>query len=176
MNRRIVVVWMMSALLLMLLASACSGSPPPDTPPPPTDTPSPATATSAPPTNTPPPPTNTPAPATATPLPEPEVDFSDPASVMEAVFTAAQTGDFALLSGLCDPLGENDGDTTSICAITTDHPDRDSFVAFFASGKVTDVAISDDRAEVSFLFGPDGNKEETMVMVERDGRWYLLSF
>ena len=56
------------------------------------------------------------------------VDLTDPASVLQAVFTAAQTEDFAVLSSLCDPQGENDDDTALICAITADHPEKDLFV------------------------------------------------
>lgn len=153
-------------LILTLVTSACGGGAPTDTPVPPTDTP-------APPTDTPVPPTDTPIPLT----PEPEVDFTDPTSVLQAVFTAAQTENFAVLSGLCDPLGESDDDTAMICAITDDHPDKDMFIEYFATGKVNgDAVINGDRAEVPFLFGPDGDREETMGFVQRDGQWYLSDF
>jgi hypothetical protein len=105
------------------------------------------------------------------------VDFTDPASVLEAVFTAAQTEDFAVLSGLCDPQGENDDDTALICAITAGHPDKDSFVQYFALAKIAgEAAVEGDRAEVPFLFGPEGDQEETMGLILRDGKWYLSGF
>ncbi len=105
------------------------------------------------------------------------VDFSDPASVLQAVFTAAQTEDFSVLSSLCDPQGENDDDTTLICAITSEHPNKDSFIEYFAHAKITgDAVIEGNRAEIPFLFGPDGDKEETMGLVQRDGKWYLADF
>jgi len=105
------------------------------------------------------------------------VDFSDPVSVLQAVFTAAQTEDFGVLSSLCDPRGENDGDTALICAITPDHPDKDSFVEYFAQARVAgDAVIDGDRAEIPFLFGPGGDQEETMGLVNREGRWYLSGF
>jgi tetratricopeptide (TPR) repeat protein len=105
------------------------------------------------------------------------VDFTDPVSVLQAVFTAAQAEDFAVLSNLCDPQGENDDDTALICAITADHPDKDSFVEYFAQAKVAgEVAIDGDRAEIPFLFGPDGDQEETMGLIQRDGKWYLSDF
>jgi len=107
----------------------------------------------------------------------PSVDFTDPVSVLQAVFAAAQTEDFAVLSSLCDPRGENDDDTALICAITADHPDRDSFIEYFSQAKVTgDAAIDGDRAEIPFLFGPEGDQEETMGLVQRDGKWYLSDF
>jgi len=105
------------------------------------------------------------------------VDFSDPVSVLEAVFEAARSEDFDDLAYLCDPLGENDGDTQMICDITFGHPDRDEFVEFFATGKVSGPAVIDgDTAAVPFVFGPDGDDDETMNLVLRDGRWYLFGF
>ena len=105
------------------------------------------------------------------------VDFTDPAGVLQAVFTAAQTEDFSVLSGLCDPQGESDEDTTFICAITADHPDKDSFVEYFAQAQIAgDAVIDGDRAEIPFLFGPDGDQAETMGLVQRDGKWYLSDF
>ena len=105
------------------------------------------------------------------------VDFTDPVSVLQAVFTAAATEDFNALSGLCDPWGENDDDTGLLCAITAEHPDKDSFVEYFAQAKVAGQATLDgDRAEVPFLFGPEGDQEETMGLVLRDGKWYLSDF
>jgi Tfp pilus assembly protein PilF len=104
-------------------------------------------------------------------------DLSDPASVLQAVFDAAASGDFGPLSGLCDPMGENDGDTAAICEITSAHPDKDSFVEFFALGRINgQVSINGDRAELPFLFGPNGDQEETMTLILRDGQWYLFDF
>jgi len=106
-----------------------------------------------------------------------EIDWTDPASVVQAIFTAAQTEDFSRLPELCDPLGEHDGDTDAICNITADHPDKDTFVAAFAKARLNgEPTISGNRAEVPFLFGPNGDQEETMTLILRDGKWYLLGF
>jgi hypothetical protein len=106
-----------------------------------------------------------------------QVDFANPVSVLEAVFAAAQTGDFSVLPSLCDPLGQHDGDTALICAITEDHPDRDAFVAAFAKSKINgQPVINGDEVQIPFLFGPDGDQEETMTLILRDGKWYLSSF
>ncbi len=32
------------------------------------------------------------------------------------------------------------------------------------------------RAEIDFLFGPDGTRKETIKLVKRGEKWYLLSF
>ncbi len=105
------------------------------------------------------------------------VDQSDPAKVVQAVFDAAQTQSFTALAGLCDPQGENDKDTATICAMTAGHADKDSFVTYFAKGKINgEVTVSGDQAQVPFLFGPNGDQQETMSLIQRDGKWYLLEF
>ena len=105
------------------------------------------------------------------------IDWTDPASVVQAIFAAARSEDFSALAGLCDPLGEHDGDTDTICNITADHPDKDAFIAAFARARLNgEPSISGDRAEVPFLFGPNGDQEETMILILRDGKWYLLGF
>ena len=83
------------------------------------------------------------------------------------------------LENCCYPLGENDDDTQMICDVATDEAHRASFIEWFAKGKVTgDAKISGDGsgAEVPFLFGPDGDQAEMMVLINRDGVWYLLGF
>lgn len=105
------------------------------------------------------------------------VDFSDPAAVVQAVFDAAASQDFSVLSSLCDPMGENDEDTAMVCAITADHASRDSFVEYFSKGKlVSEGEIHAGRYEVPFLVGPNGDQAETMILIQRDGKWYLFDF
>ena len=106
---------------------------------------------------------------------------ASPVAVLETIFLAARTGDFAPLAGLCDPKGENDGDTRDICRFGgPDAPPAGAaaeFKLWFAKGKVNGGAvISGDTAKVPFLFGPNGDKEEEMSFVRRDGKWYLGSF
>lgn len=105
------------------------------------------------------------------------VDFSDPVKVVQAIFDAAKNKDIVILTSLCDPKGENDGDTRRICDVAKDSKKLDEFVLWFSKGKVTGKAIiEDDRARVPFLFGPDGKKKEEMNLIKRDGKWYLYSF
>jgi tetratricopeptide (TPR) repeat protein len=104
---------------------------------------------------------------------------TSPESVVQAVFDAATSGDFASLQALCDPLGENDGDTQMICDLATDEANRDEFVQYFAAGKINGDAMTSpdgEKAEVPFLFGPDGTSDETMELINRDGQWYLFGF
>ncbi len=105
-------------------------------------------------------------------------DFSDPASVAQAVFDGAASGDFEPLAGLCDPLKEGDQDTELICELATDPTNRDLFLAAFAKGKVSGVPAlrtesGVEYADVPILVGADGTEEETLVLVNRAGKWYL---
>lgn len=104
------------------------------------------------------------------------IDNSSPTKVTEAVFAAAASGNTDQLKGLCDPTGEGDGDTKDICGLTPTSPKFGEFKEYFAKGKATKETVTGDAAEVTFLFGPDGTKDETMKLVRRDGKWYLSSF
>lgn len=105
------------------------------------------------------------------------VNYEDPASVLQAVFQAAVSGEYENLAGLCDPLGENDEDTVLICEITADHEAAEKFGEFFGNGRINgEVTINGDTAELPFLFGPDGDQDETMIFIQRDGKWYLFEF
>lgn len=104
-------------------------------------------------------------------------DFSKPEKLMTALFEAARSGDPSGLADLCDPLGENDGETELICALTATHPFWPVFVEHFRTGTVLGPArIKDDQAEVDFAFGPDGSTRENMHMVRRGDRWGLWSY
>ena len=108
---------------------------------------------------------------------KPVVDFSDPVKVVQAIFDAAKNKDIVILTSLCDPKAENDGDTRRICNVAKNSEKLDEFVLWFAKGKVTGKAIiENDRARVPFIFGPDGKKKEEMNLIKRDGKWYLYSF
>ena len=119
------------------------------------------------------------------------IDFTNPESVVNAIFYAAQSHDFAILQGLCDPFGKGDGDTERICLISdvadgTFEGDYDpeqiliEFVDIFENcyihGNVTyESRYGSQKASVPFSFGP-GRGEETMNLVNRYGNWYLSSF
>ncbi len=105
------------------------------------------------------------------------VDFTDPVKVVQAIFKAARTKDVKILATLCDPRGENDGDTRRLCEVAKDSKGLAEFVKWFASGKVTGKAvIKGEKAIVPFVFGPDGKRKEEMHLVLRNGKWYLSSF
>lgn len=105
------------------------------------------------------------------------VDHSDPVAVVQAMLAVAETEQWDLLGGLCDPTGDNDGDTRRICELATTPDDRGEFAEVFGGGAVGEGAEVDaeaGRASVPFTF--DGGRGETMELVMRDDRWYLYSF
>ena len=99
----------------------------------------------------------------------------DPVKVVETVFDVAKSGNFSLLTDLCDPTGAGDGDTKRICALSSQSKEiQDDFRQTFEKGKVTGAAeISGDEAKVNIRFGPGGNEEETFKLVRVAGKWYL---
>lgn len=106
-----------------------------------------------------------------------KVDHSDPAKVLQAVFDVAKGADASVLGQLCDPMGQNDSDTRRICDLAGGFEPNDEFVLYFRNAKLNGGAMTDGKvAHVPFLFGPDGDREESMKMVLRDNKWYLSAF
>lgn len=113
-----------------------------------------------------------------------QVDQTKPESILNAVFNAANTGDYVVLKDLCDPKGESDKDAQMICEVAAEDADEEliaEFRKYFSKGKIAgavDIETDDgvEYAEIPFNFGPDGDEREIMVLVKRDGKWYLHSF
>jgi len=115
-------------------------------------------------------------------------DFqSDPESVLNEVFRAANEKDFSNLNKLCPPDKSNDGDTQKyICDIASASENiQEEFITYFKTGKITgDIKYSSSHrgfeiAFVPFNFNYSGGANqgnETMKMVKIDGKWYLSSF
>lgn len=105
------------------------------------------------------------------------VDFSSPKRVVDSVFYAARSGQSAHLASLCDPEGTANKHALRICRESNTSSDWPSFVKHFASGKITgEPRITGDTAMVNFIFGEGGMDSETMELVRRDGKWFLLAF
>ena len=116
-------------------------------------------------------------------------DQADPSSVVLRLFDAAIADDPQMLMGLCDPQNENDGDTDCVCALPAgyvphkcpeDSRNRipwEDYKHIFEHAKLTgEVTIEGEGAMVPFLFGPEGSRPETMILVKRGEKWYLSSF
>jgi|LauGreDrversion4_2_1035121.scaffolds.fasta_scaffold228546_3 hypothetical protein len=125
------------------------------------------------------------------------LDLKDPKSVVNAMFYAAQTKDFEILQCLCDPFGENDGDTRNLCSMSSllaqtsqyggnaaTEQAINQFVQMFQlgrlSGSITFEEIEGVKyANVPFLFnhpGGENRSNESMQLVNRYGNWYFSSF
>lgn len=111
----------------------------------------------------------------------------EPESVLNAVFYAARTQDFAILSVLCDPKGEGDGDTKKLCSVgqpSSDSKFKMMFVKAFSHAKITGKAeyikgSGMAGAKIPFDFvDPENGKtiHETMDLVQHYGNWYLSSY
>lgn len=106
-----------------------------------------------------------------------DVDFSNPKRVLSSVFYAAKEGKSEHLAGLCDPSGNANKYAKRICGQTLNGPDWPAFVKQFKKAKlIGEARIAGDTAMVNFVFGESGTSPETMELIRREGRWYLLSF
>ena len=105
------------------------------------------------------------------------IDQSKPETVLQAVFDLSKPGgDLKLLKPL---QGRGaDGDVKDVCSVGEGPPEaQKEFREYFSTGKITGPArIEGERAQVDFLFGPNGRKKETMNLTRHDGKWYLSSF
>lgn len=117
------------------------------------------------------------------------IDHSNLESIINAIFLAAKTNNPKLLKDLCPPTQENDGDTDCLCALYEEYKPHQcesnshnrlswkEFVDYFSNGSIAgDGLVEENRAEVPILFGPEGNRKETINLVKISGIWYLLSF
>lgn len=104
--------------------------------------------------------------------------FTEPLALVEELFAVAESGEFKKLAGMCDPEGKNDKDTRRICELADGKEKRKKeFVKYFTNASVDgDPIIEGEEAKVNILFGPNGEKKETLNLVQREGKWYLSSF
>lgn len=92
------------------------------------------------------------------------------------IFNAAKSGDYSMLSGICDAGA--DGDSRSICDLSaSDEAKKNEFKQWFEKGAVAGAATIDGtNATLPITFGPDGTKQEELKMTQVDGKWLLVSF
>jgi hypothetical protein len=106
-----------------------------------------------------------------------EVDFSNAKRVVSSVFYAAKSGESQHLATLCDPEGGSNRHALRVCAQVAGGEDWVEFAEQFSQAKlIGEARITEDRALVNFVFGKNGTKRETMELVRRESRWYLLAF
>ena len=125
------------------------------------------------------------------------IDFKDPKSVVNALFYSAQKKDFQILQCLCDPFGENDGDTRSLCSMsnlfeqTSEYGGNETtqlainqFTQMFQTGRISGQITFEESdglkyANVPFIFnhpGGESRSNESMKLVNRYGNWYFSNF
>ncbi|MCB0429238.1 MAG: hypothetical protein H6585_05500 [Flavobacteriales bacterium] len=102
----------------------------------------------------------------------------DPKWVVSQVFAAAKTGNYGVLSGLCDPTGHGDAETKSFCGVATASGSaKQAFKAEFRYGQVVGKpVIRGNEASIQVMCGPQGRTPKTFKLVNRSGKWYLSSY
>ena len=105
-------------------------------------------------------------------------DFQDtPEGVINYLFESAKTKDFTKLRYLCDPYGENDGDSRGICLVEMKPIEmQDQFIENYKNGRIIgDLKIENDIAEIEIAFGPSSNRLEKIKLIKRIDKWYIES-
>jgi hypothetical protein len=106
----------------------------------------------------------------------PDVDPTDPRSVVGGVIHAARSGDPRPLATLC-LAGVSEPSVARICDLGVDAPAWPGFRGAFARARLNgQPRVSGDRAAINFVYGPDAKRPETMELVRKGGRWYLARF
>ena len=104
-------------------------------------------------------------------------DQSTPQSVAEIMFASARTGKYDILKNLCSSDIDTDSDSKKVCEVSGDAALQQNFSEYFTKGKIIgEPTIDGNKAVVKILFGPDGNREESLNLVKKDGKWFLASF
>lgn len=100
-----------------------------------------------------------------------------PENLMKYIFDSAKNGDFSNFRYLGDPYGENDNDVNQFCYVELlTNEKKEEFRREIENGRIMGKPkIENDRAEIEFAFGQSSNKLEKMIMVNRNGFWYLES-
>ncbi|HEX2901036.1 MAG TPA: hypothetical protein VHS96_15060 [Bacteroidia bacterium] len=120
--------------------------------------------------------------------PETTFDQTLPGNVVQRIFDAANADDPNMLSGLCDPSFQNDGDTDCICALApgysprTPFPDGknplswDKFKEEFTKGRLNGIPnVRGNGAEVDIYFGKTGARKARILLNRKGSNWYLFS-
>lgn len=102
-----------------------------------------------------------------------------PENLVNSMFKAISEKDYAVLREICDPLGENDGDSSSICGMEyLEETEQNEIRAYFGkaciNGSVTyETEDGVSYAQVPILFGPNKDLKETINLVNRKGKWFF---
>lgn len=119
------------------------------------------------------------------------VQQATPEESLSSMLELARRGQVDGLEKLCDPQRQNDGDSDCICALSPryqahkcpanshNRQSPEAFFSCFASVEITEAAeIEGQEAKVTMHANPKlcGFSQETMHLVQRGERWYLLGF
>ena len=105
-----------------------------------------------------------------------------PEILVQKMFKAIAEKDNSILRDLCDPEGDSDRDARDICGMLyLDEEEQDWMQSYFEkayiSGPVTYETIDNvSYANVPIVFGPKNEEKETLVLVNRKGKWFFLGY
>lgn len=105
-----------------------------------------------------------------------------PENLVNSMFKAISEKDYAVLRDLCDPLGENDGDSRKICGMEyLEETEQNEMIEYFGKASINgsttyETVDGDSYAHVPIIFGPNRDLKETIELVNRKGKWFFSSY
>ena len=101
-----------------------------------------------------------------------------PEGTVQYLFDAAKSEDHSKLRDLLDPYGQFDDEAFSICLVEMYPSDmKAQWKNEFANGRIMGTPkINNEFAEIEIAMGISSNRLETLRLVNRQGRWYILGF
>ena len=105
-----------------------------------------------------------------------------PEIFVNSMFKAISEKDYAVLRDLCDPLGENDGDSRRICGMEyLEEIEQNAMIEYFGKASINGSTTYEtldgvSYAQVPIIFGPNKDLKETIELVNRKGKWFFSGF
>ncbi|MCK7590469.1 hypothetical protein M0G43_07795 [Subsaxibacter sp. CAU 1640] len=105
-------------------------------------------------------------------------DFQDsPKQLVNYLFEMAQNKDFSKMRHLCDPYGEGDNESRSLCLLEIHEAgSQQRYIETFQNGRIIgNPILEDNEAIVEIATGPNSDRLIKINLINRMGKWYVYS-
>ncbi len=98
---------------------------------------------------------------------------SSPENAVKAMIKAGKTGNYEQLGKLCNNAIDMDGDAKDICGLAEGKGNKEEYNDFFGNASIKATRIKGNMAEVDIKTTAEGGEEETIILEQKDNKWYL---
>ena len=106
-------------------------------------------------------------------------DFQNtPLGTVEHLISAARTSDYSKLRNLIDPYGEFEQNVIkiSLIEVLSEEMKQEWNSQFLNARIMGSPKIKDNTAQIEVAVGPESDRLETFNLIQRQNKWYILSF